>query len=195
MNKKILKLTITAMMIALCYVGANFIKFDIPTPFGFTKFHLGNTFCILAALLLGGLYGGAAGAIGMSIGDVLDPKYLASSPKTMILKFLMGFIAGSVAHKIFHINKDGIKNQKLKVFVSAGCGAFANIILEPCISWFYYLYILGMSDKAAGAFAATKFLTTSVNAILATIIAPILYLALSDRFKKNGVLKYISPNV
>lgn len=193
MNKKILKLTITAMMIAICYVGANYIKFDIPTPFGYTKFHLGNTFCILAALLLGGLYGGTAGAIGMSIGDLLDPKYVATAPKTLILKFLMGFIAGSVAHKVFHINKDGIKNKTLKIYLAAGLGAFMNIVLEPCISWFYYLYILGMAEKAAEAFATTKFLTTTVNAILATIIAPSLYLALSKRFKDNGVLKQIAP--
>lgn len=193
MNKKILKLTVTAMMIAVCYVGANYIKFDIPTPFGYTKFHLGNTFCILASLLLGGIYGGTAGAIGMSIGDLLDPKYVASAPKTIILKFLMGFIAGSVAHKLFHINKEGVENYKLKVFISAGCGAFMNIILEPCISWFYYLYILGMSEKAAGAFAATKFVTISINAILATIIAPSLYIVLAKRFKKNGILNQLSP--
>lgn len=193
MNKRILKLTVTAMMIALCYVGANFIKFDIPTPFGYTKFHLGNTFCILGALLLGGMYGGTAGAIGMSIGDLLDPKYVASSPKTMILKFLMGFIAGSVAHKLFHINREDTKNIKLKIYLSGAAGAFMNIVLEPCISWFYYLYILGMSDKAAGAFAATKFVTISINAILATIIAPSLYLVLNERFKKNGVLKQLAP--
>ena len=190
MNRKhTLTITITAMMIALCYVGANFIKIDIPTPFGYTKFHLGNTFCILGSLMLGGIYGGLAGAIGMSIGDLLDPLYVASAPKTIILKFLMGFIAGTMAYKVFHIDDKNIRNRTLKIYLSAGIGTFANIILEPCISWFYYLYILGMSDKAAGAFAATKFLTITVNAILATLIAPTIYLVLEKRLGNSDIFK------
>ena len=34
-----------------------------------TSLHLGNAFCVLAALLLGGGYGGLAGAVGMTIAD------------------------------------------------------------------------------------------------------------------------------
>ena len=57
-------------MAALAYVSFTFLQIKIPTPGGTTSFHLGNTFCVLAALLLGGLPGGIAGAIGMGIGDL-----------------------------------------------------------------------------------------------------------------------------
>lgn len=42
----------------------------------FTSIHFGNVFLVLAALLLGGLYGGLAGAIGMTIADIMDPVYI-----------------------------------------------------------------------------------------------------------------------
>ncbi|MDD5792407.1 MAG: ECF transporter S component, partial [Erysipelotrichaceae bacterium] len=102
-NKKILKLTMTALMTALCYISFKYLQIKIPTPAGFTSFHLGNTFCVLAALLLGGPIGGIAGAIGMGIGDLLDPAYVIVAPKTLILKFMIGVITGFFAHKIFHI--------------------------------------------------------------------------------------------
>ena len=68
-NKKVFKLVITALMSALCYVVFTLIQIKIPTPAGYTSFHLGNVFCVLAALLIDGVSGGLAGAIGMGIAD------------------------------------------------------------------------------------------------------------------------------
>ena len=70
MNTKILKIVVVGLMAALCYISFMFLQIKIPTPAGFTSFHLGNTFCVLAALLLVGLPGGIAGAIGMGIADL-----------------------------------------------------------------------------------------------------------------------------
>ena len=91
-NQKTLRITVTALMAALCYVAFTFLQIKIPTPVGYTSFHLGNTFCVLAALLLGGIPGGIAGAIGMGIGDILDPVYIMVAPKTLFLKFMIGLI-------------------------------------------------------------------------------------------------------
>ena len=87
-NQKTLRITVTALMAALCYVAFTFLQIKIPTPVGYTSFHLGNTFCVLAALLLGGIPGGIAGAIGMGIGDILDPVYIMVAPKTLFLKIM-----------------------------------------------------------------------------------------------------------
>ena len=59
----------------------------------------------MAALLLGGVPGGVAGAVGMGIGDLLDPTYVIVAPKTFILKFGIGVITGLVAHRVFKIQK------------------------------------------------------------------------------------------
>ena len=93
-----------ALCAALCYIGATFIKIQIPVPgTEGTMFHLGNTFCVLAALLIGGLWGGLAGAVGMTISD-LTTQYVTSAPKTFVLKLCIGLIVGLVAHKIFNSN-------------------------------------------------------------------------------------------
>ena len=96
MNNKTLKIAIIGLMSALAYISFTFLQIKIPTPGGTTSFHLGNTFCVLAALLLGGIPGGLAGAIGMGIGDLLDPTYITYAPKTIILKFLIGIFTGDV---------------------------------------------------------------------------------------------------
>lgn len=68
------KLTQTALMAALCFVSFTYLQIKIPVPGGdATSLHIGNAFCVLASLLLGGWYGGLAGAIGMTIADLLLP--------------------------------------------------------------------------------------------------------------------------
>lgn len=75
MGKKketVMKLAQTALLAALCFVSFTFLQIKIPMPGGdATSLHIGNAFCVLAALLLGGVYGGLAGAIGMTIADIL----------------------------------------------------------------------------------------------------------------------------
>ena len=76
-NNKIYKITVTGLMAALCYVAFTYIKIPIPVPGGdTTALHIGNAFCVLAALLLGGVYGGLAGSLGMTIADLMDPVYI-----------------------------------------------------------------------------------------------------------------------
>lgn len=192
-NNKTLRITVTALMAALCYVAFTFLQIKIPTPVGYTSFHLGNTFCVLAALLLGGVPGGIAGAIGMGIGDLLDPIYITVAPKTIFLKFMIGLITGFVAHKVFKIQK--LEGKKLIVGVILSCcaGMLFNFIGEPLVSYLYYLIILGNAEKAITYLVAAKFVTTGINAILAIIIASFIYLAIYPRFKKNGTLAKLKP--
>ena len=192
-NDKTLKLAVTGLMIALCYVSFTFLQIKIPTPVGFTSFHLGNTFCVLAALLLGGVPGGLAGAIGMGIGDILDPVYVTVAPKTLILKMGIGLVTGLLAHKVFRINEKSGADLKKGVILSTTGGMVFNMIGEPVFYYVYYLIVLGNAEKAAGYLAVAKFVTTGVNAVLAIIIASALYLAIYPRLKNNGVLKKIAP--
>ena len=192
-NDKTLKLAVTGLMTALCYVSFTFLQIKIPTPVGFTSFHLGNTFCVLAALLLGGVPGGIAGAIGMGIGDILDPVYVTVAPKTLILKFLIGVITGALAHRVFRIHEKSGKELYRDVVLSCTGGMVFNMIGEPVLSYVYYLVILGNAEKAAGYLALAKFVTTGVNAVLAIIIASAIYIAIYPRLKNNGVLKKIAP--
>ena len=52
-HDQIQKLALTALFAALCYVIFTFLQIKIPMPGGdATSLHLGNAFCVLAALLL-----------------------------------------------------------------------------------------------------------------------------------------------
>ena len=100
-KQTVVKLAQTALLAALCFVSFTFLQIKIPMPGGdATSLHIGNAFCVLGALLLGGWYGGLAGAIGMTIADVLDPIYIVGAPKTFVLKLCIGLIVGLVAHRI-----------------------------------------------------------------------------------------------
>lgn len=82
---------------ALSYVALIF-KIPIPSPVGNPFLHLGNMFVILAALLFSGPIGGASGALGMGLFDLMN-GYASSVFKTFLLKFGIGIVVGIVASK------------------------------------------------------------------------------------------------
>lgn len=182
-NRKVFKLVLTALMTALCYVVFTLIQIKIPTPAGYTSFHLGNVFCVLAALLIDGVSGGLAGAIGMGIADIMDPAYVVTAPKTIVLKFFIGFITGILAHKVYKINEK--ENCRKEVILSICGGMLFNVIAEPIFSYIYYSLILNNVDKAASYLTIAKWITTSTNALLTIVIATLLYFPLRKQFNKK----------
>lgn len=178
---------------ALCYIGFAFFKIDIPVGTEKTAFHFGNVFCVLAALLLGGYWGGLAGAVGMTIGD-LTTTYVTSAPKTFFLKLCIGLITGLIAHKIFKLSKAHSKKYIVGATVTACIGGMAfNIVADPLVGYFYKTYLLGIPQDIAQAFAKMAALTTSVNAVVAVIAATIFYLALRPALKKAGLFVQVTP--
>ena len=152
-------------------------------------FHFGNVFCVLAALLIGGTWGGLAGAVGMTISD-LTTAYVTSAPKTFILKLCIGLIVGFVAHKLFKISKEhSAKYITVATIVSSICGMAFNIVADPVVGYFYKTYLLGVPQDLAKALAKIGAITTTVNAIIAVIVASILYIALRPVMKKTDLLR------
>lgn len=187
------KLCMAALFAALCYVGFAYFQIKIPVGDDATSFHLGNVFCVLAALILGGLWGGLAGAVGMTIGDLLDPVYITSAPKTFLLKLCIGLIAGLVAHKVFHISKDAQRKVPLPVatVISCAAGMAFNVVADPVVGYFYKTYVLGVPQDASKILAKIGALTTSVNAVIAVIAATVFYLALRPALKKTKLLPVV----
>ena len=193
-NLKLKKLMQTALLAALCFVSFTFIQIKIPIPGGdSTSLHIGNTFCVLAALLLGGWYGGLAGAIGMTIADLLDPVYILVAPKTFILKLCIGLITGLIAHKYAKISESNDKKYILKWSILACIGGLAfNVISDPIFGYFYKQYILGQPQEMASILAKLSAITTFINAIASIILASILYNALRPILEKSNLLLPIS---
>ncbi len=101
-SRKVLnKITVIALFTALTFAGV-FIQIKMPTG---DMVHLGNFVMIIAALLLGGIEGGAVGSLGMGLYDLI---YYSSKPSTIIrtfvLKFLVGFLVGYLFRLILKKN-------------------------------------------------------------------------------------------
>ena len=183
------KIVFAALMAALCYIGFSYFRIDIPVGTEKTAFHLGNVFCVLAALLIGGFWGGMSGAIGMTIAD-LTTGYVTSAPKTFLLKLCIGLISGFVAHKVLHISNMEKRRLPLPVATVLSCtaGMAFNVVADPVVGYFYKTYLLGIPQEAASIWAKMGAVTTLVNAIVAVVVATVFYLALHPALKRANLL-------
>lgn len=195
-HEKVVKIALTALFAALCYVIFTFLQIKIPMPGGdATSLHLGNAFCVLAALLLGGGYGGLAGAIGMTIADLMDPVYITGAPKTFVLKLCIGLITGLVAHRIAHISESHDQKYIFKwSLLSSIAGLGFNVVADPLVGYFYKQYILGQPQEMASVLAKWSTFTTFVNAVVSTVLVVLIYMALRPALAKSGLnLVTVSP--
>ena len=182
------KISIIGIMAAMSFVAYEF--FRIPNVFGTgSSFHLGNTFTALTALLLDGVSGGLAGAIGLALADILagDPGYAVT---TFVLKFIIGITCGAVAHKVFKL-RDLDRHSKgylLKVIVAGGSGLLLNVITDPFLGYFRNIYIFGQEYTVAQALSKIAGGVTFVNSVASTICVVILYLALRPALERAGLL-------
>ena len=183
------KLSLTALFAAMCYIGFAYFKIDIPVGTEKTAFHLGNVFCVLAALFIGPFWGGMAGAVGMTIAD-LTSGYVTSAPKTFVLKLCIGLITGFVAHKLFKISKDQDRKAPVSIATIVACiaGMAFNVVADPVVGYFYKMYILGVSQEVASIWAKMGAVTTLVNAVVAVICATVFYLALRPALKRTSLM-------
>lgn len=186
-NQTLLKITYSGLMAALCYVG--YAIFPAINAAG-TKIHVGNAFVVLGALLLGGPYGGIAGAIGLSLADILG-GYAQSAPRTFICKLVIGLIAGLVAHKIANISHNHPKTYIVKWSIISAVAALGfNCIFEPSLKYVWFTLLTPDAEKAASAIkalVAVTTYTTIINAVINSAIAVIAYIALRPALYKLGL--------
>ncbi len=180
------ELSLIGVMAALSFVAYSF--FRIPF-YGGSSFHLGNTFTALTALLLDGVSGGLAGAIGLALADIVagDPGYAIT---TFALKFIIGITCGAVAHKLIHLNSQKREGALYicKVTVSAASGLLLNVLTDPFLGYFRNVYIFGQEYTVAQALSKIAGGVTFVNSIASTACVVILYLALHPALERAGLL-------
>lgn len=186
-NENVRKLVMTGLMAALSYVVFTFLQIKVQFPGGgAASLHLGNAVCVLGALLLGGFYGGLGGAIGMAVGDLLDPVYVIYVPKTMILKLCIGLITGLIAHRLGKITKS---HDRRHVFIwttlAAAGGLLFNAAADPLVSYFYQLLLLGKTAAEVSLVWNVAF--TAVNSLISIVVSVAVYMALRPALKKSGL--------
>jgi len=187
-SDQLMRVVLCGLIAALSYVVFTFLQIKIPLPGGDqTSIHLGNAICVLGALLLGGPLGGLGGALGMTIGDLFDPKYITYAPKTFILKLCIGLITGLVAHRMGKITKTEDRKHIFRYTLLASiAGLLFNVIFDPLVGYYYKLLILG--KPAAELTLAWNVASTTINAVTSTIVSVALYMVLRPAMKKAGLL-------
>ena len=161
-HKKILDITFISLFAALCYIALTVFFF----PFANMYIHFGNLIVVLAALLIGGWQGGLAGSIGMGLYDLLN-GHADSSPKTFLLKFLIGFTVGIV----YNLFKNRKKYPDKALFISGIC----SLIISAGL----IIYSFSANGEFGGKSAVLSPLFITVGIIC------ILFAALKTRFSQK----------
>ncbi len=176
------KIIVIGLMAALVYVG-NYLQIKIPNGVLITRIHLGNSMCLLAGLLFGGISGGLSSGIGAALYDLLDPVYITSAPFTFINKFAMGFTAGL-------LNRTNI-NAVFKAVFSATAGQVVYIVLYLAKTYFKMILVMDSTVEAAWTAVGTNALTSAVNGVLAVAISVPLYFALKKALAHTKIAPLI----
>lgn len=182
------EMTMIGIMAALSYVAYSFFRIKLPSG---SSFHLGNTFTALTALLLDGVSGGLAGAIGLAMADILagDAGYAVT---TFILKFIIGLVCGFTAHNLLHLRSASSAQGKgryiARVTGAAASGLMVNVLTDPLVGYFRNRYIFGQDYTIAQAVSKIAGGVTFVNSVLSTVCVVVLYLALAPALEKAGLL-------
>ncbi len=175
-------------MAALCYVG--YAVFPAINASG-TKVHLGNAFVVLGALLLGPIYGGLAGAVGLTLADILG-GFAASAPRTFICKLLIGLIVGFIAVKLKKINEQHpVKYVLLWSIIAVVAGLAFNCVFEPALKWLWYTLLFPNPEQTAKAIKALvgiTSVTTLINAGINSAVGIAIYNVLRPALKKASII-------
>jgi uncharacterized membrane protein len=189
-NKSLYRMILIGLMAAMVFVATMFLKFDIPTPPDKTMIKLGNAVCVLSGLLLGGVGGGLASGIGSMIFDLTDPVFAPEAWITLIRFFLMGLIAGSIAHAG---GKNG-RSFKLNLIAAISASAFSllfyiakSVLTQMALAGNFTMNQLMI---ALGAISP-KIIAGSINAVAAVVIAMILIKPLVGALDRAGLLTKI----
>lgn len=179
-SKALYKIITIGLMSALVFLG-NYLQIKIPNGMLVTRIHLGNSMCLLAGLLFGGVSGGLASGIGAGLYDLFDPVYIVSAPYTFFSKFAMGFTAGL-------LRKSG---EKKRVIAAAAVGQLVYIVLYLLKSYLTII-ILGGTSEAAWAAVGTNAITSTINGVLAVVISVPLYFLLRAALKHTAIYSLIA---
>ena len=186
-DQRVRKLVFAAVFAALTYVVFTYLAIRVPTPGGGqVSIHLGNAFVVLGSLLLGSLYGGIGGAIGLTLADLFDPVYLVEAPITFLIKFLIGVIVGLIAHRLGHITEETNTQKILRwVILASVAGLAFNALFDPLLRYFYKILILG--KPAAEVSFAINFGVTLLNSVVSAVVVVVIYMAVRIPLKKLGL--------
>lgn len=176
-NKKIKKIVLNGLMIALVLLVTYFTK--IPGPVGY--FNLGDVVIIIAAVILGKSSGFIAGAFGSALADIFS-GHIIFAPITFLVKGLEGFLVGYIIHSLGR--KLQIKEAVTRIIaIVVGC---VFMVLGYFLS---EMYILGFFSSEYGL--AQALIELPINAVQGGVSIVVGYV-ITTQLTKIKALKHIA---
>ncbi|MCQ2524531.1 MAG: ECF transporter S component [Lachnospiraceae bacterium] len=163
MNSKVNKLVTASMLAALTCIATMIIK--VPTVGTNGYVNIGDSIVLLSTWLMGNPYGAVAAGIGSGLADLIS-GYASYVPGTVIIKFLMSFVA-FIVYKL--LNKT--KAPKIVNWVVSG------VVAELIMVFGYFSY--ESTFLGYGLAAAASIPSNLIQGITCLVIGTILIAALS----------------
>ncbi len=170
-------LTFVGVMAAMVYVVTLF-RF----PLLGSKVHFANAICLLAGMLLGPWWGGAAAGLGSAMYDALAGGYdIINVLITFVSKFAMAFVCGQL------MKQRAKEENLLQVIVASVAGSLTYVALHMLKTFIYQRFVYGYPMDAVGATMVAKLIPSLINAAVAVVAAPVFYHALRPALRSAGV--------
>ena len=187
-SNKLHAIIYTALMAAIVYVLTL-----LRVPLGESKVHCGNAASMLAGLILGPWFGGAASGVGAVLFDLNNGYELVEALVTFASKFLMAAAAGLVAGAWKREGK--VLDGKGHTRVVLGCvvGGLTYIFLYMLKTFIKQRYVLDVTLEATWITMLGKLPATAINNGFAAVVTPIVYTALRPALSAIGVVDRLRP--
>lgn len=173
------RLVFIAVMAAIVYV-LTLLRF----PLLGSKVHFANAACLLSGLLFGPVAGGLAAGIGSALNDALAGGYdFIQCLITLVSKFAMAAVCALIAGTPA---KREAPNH-LRVILGSVIGALSYVALYMLKTYVYQRFVYGNPLEATGLAMAGKLPASMINAVVAMIVAPLLYWAVLPPLRRAGL--------
>ena len=175
------QLTCYGLMTALAFV-ANYIRF----PFLGSQITVSNTLCALCGMILGPWAGFVTAGIGNFLYDLIA-GYGIEGLITLVSKGAVALAAGLLSRRI--LRKPRLeKADRAKLFAASAAGALTYVVLYMLKTFVMGLTVKGLTMDATLVSMGSKLPASLINAVFATVVAPILMNALHHPLHRMGVL-------
>lgn len=175
----------------LCFIGLMaaivFVVNYFRIPFMGTQLHMTNALCALCGLLFGPAAGFMAAGLGSGLYDIVA-GWGAECIITFINKGMIAAVAGLIAFK--SSRKEPMDTAAhVKVILGSVLGAFTYVALYMLKTTISGLFIDGLTRDAVVVKLLSKLPGSCMNAVFASVVAPILYNALRPALRHAGLFE------
>lgn len=154
-------------------------------PFLGSQVHFANAFCLLAGLLFGARDGFLAAGIGSAIYDLMGFYGPADAIVTFVTK---GCMAAACA-KLARIGKETSPAPGVQTTLAAIGGALTYVCLYMTKTFLEQKFVYGLALDAVFVVMGSKLPASLINAVFASIAAPLLHAAVRPVLKKGNFIR------